>query len=282
VKILRTKKEVDLELRLLQNKQISVGLVPTMGALHEGHLDLVRNAKESSDMVLVSIFVNPTQFNNSEDFEKYPHTLDKDLELLDKIKTDYVFVPNIQVIYPHKPKVSMRFEGLDDILEGEFRPGHFNGVGIVVLKLLNIVKPQKAYFGQKDLQQVAIIKQLVADLSMDVKIVTLPTVREKSGLAMSSRNLRLSPEEKESALVLFRSLIFARDELLKGKDWFGIRTEVTDRFKSQGVELEYFEFVNTNTLEKLVKIESAVPSSVCTAAYVGQVRLIDNMPVQED
>lgn len=253
-----------------------------MGALHEGHLDLIKKAKLYSDIVIVSIFVNPTQFNNTEDFEKYPQTLDKDMDLLEKIEVDFLFLPIVEEIYPRTPRLKMVFEGLDDTLEGEFRPGHFSGVGVVVAKLLNIVNPHKAFFGQKDLQQVAIIRQLVYDLSLDVEIIVLPTVREKSGLALSSRNMRLSAIEKEEALILIQSLSFAKSELLAGKDWLRIQAEIEQRFDNKKIKLEYFELVNSYTMEKLNSIDIKVPCSVCTAAYVGTIRLIDNITVIED
>lgn len=253
-----------------------------MGALHDGHLDLIKKAKLYSDYVVVSIFINPTQFNNAEDFAKYPQTLDKDMELLDKTGVDYLFLPELEEIYPNKPRLKMLFEGLDNTLEGEFRPGHFSGVGIVVAKLLNIVKPHVAFFGQKDLQQVAIIRQLVADLSMDVKIISLPTVREGSGLALSSRNMRLSEKDKEKALIIIHSLSFGKSELLSGKDWLSTREEIKEKFTVQDIKLEYFELVNSHTMDKLEKIDHTIPSSICIAAYIGEVRLIDNITVTED
>lgn len=281
MKILRTKEAVRLFLSNLPNSQISIGLVPTMGALHKGHLDLVHKARKDSDLVIVSIFVNPTQFNNPEDFAKYPQTLDRDVELLKESKVDCLFLPELEEIYPSKPRLSFKFEGLDNVLEGEFRPGHFSGVGIVVSKLLNIVKPHKAFFGQKDLQQVAIIRQLVADLSMDVEIITLPTIREETGLALSSRNMRLSEMDKERALILIQSLNKAKEELLSGKNWLSIRAEINDQFASGKIELEYIELVHTYTMEKLDAVSPHIPSSVCIAAYIAGVRLIDNISIIE-
>ncbi|PSL02962.1 pantoate--beta-alanine ligase [Cecembia rubra] len=280
MKILPTKDAVKKFLLSLPNSQTTVGLVPTMGALHEGHLDLVRKAKENSDIVIVSIFVNPTQFNNPDDFAKYPKTLDKDLDLLKNIGVDAVFVPDNQEVYPESPLIKIDFGDLERVLEGSFRPGHFNGVGIVVSKLLNIVKPHKAYFGQKDLQQVAVIKRLVKDLSFDVEIIVVPTVREASGLALSSRNLRLSPVQRENALVLYKSLSFAKTELLKGESWFTIKSEVENQFQqTPEVELEYFELVDSDKMTVLESLQEGISLSICTAAYVGDVRLIDNISV---
>lgn len=278
--VLYTKDTVKKFLYNLPRNQTTVGLVPTMGALHEGHLELVRKAKENSDVVIVSIFVNPTQFNNPDDFAKYPKTLDKDLDLLKNIGVDAVFVPDNQEVYPESPVIKIDFGDLERVLEGAFRPGHFNGVGIVVSKLLNIVNPHKAFFGQKDLQQVAVIKRLVKDLSFDVEIIVVPTVRESSGLALSSRNIRLSPEQREIALLLYRSLSFARAELLKGKNWFTVKSEIEMLFQqTPQVELEYFELVDSEKMTVLKGLQAGIPISICTASYVGDVRLIDNISV---
>lgn len=278
--VLYTKDTVKKFLYNLPRNQTTVGLVPTMGALHEGHLELVRKAKENSDVVIVSIFVNPTQFNNPDDFAKYPKTLDKDLDLLKNIGVDAVFVPDNQEVYPESPVIKIDFGDLERVLEGAFRPGHFNGVGIVVSKLLNIVNPHKAFFGQKDLQQVAVIKRLVKDLSFGVEIIVVPTVRESSGLALSSRNIRLSPEQREIALLLYRSLSFARAELLKGKNWFTVKSEIEMLFQqTPQVELEYFELVDSEKMTVLKGLQAGIPISICTASYVGDVRLIDNISV---
>lgn len=280
MKVLYTKDTVKKFLHNLPSNQTTVGLVPTMGALHEGHLDLVRKAKENSDVVIVSVFVNPTQFNNPDDFAKYPKTLDNDLDLLKNIGADAVFVPDNQEIYPELPLIKIDFGDLERSLEGAFRPGHFNGVGIVVSKLLNIVKPHKAFFGQKDLQQVAVIKRLVKDLSFDVEIIVIPTVRASSGLALSSRNMRLSPEQREIALVLYRSLSFAKTELLKGKSWFTVKSEIELQFQqTPQVVLEYFELVDSEKMTLLEDLQAGTPLSICIAAYVGNVRLIDNISV---
>jgi pantoate--beta-alanine ligase len=280
VNILHTKEAFKSFRQNLPNDQITIGFVPTMGALHKGHLELVKKAKDSVHVVVVSIFVNPNQFNNLNDFTNYPKTLDKDLELLSEIGVDCVFVPDNQEIYPFQPKLRIDFGDLERVLEGSFRPGHFNGVGIVVSKLLNIVKPHKAFFGQKDLQQVAVIKRLVEDLSFDVEIIVVPTVREEDGLAMSSRNLRLVKEDRLKSLVLFKALTFSKSELLAGHDWLDIRKEVNRMFAAQqGVELEYFELVHSNEMKILDGLVPEIPISLCTAAYVGGVRLIDNISV---
>ena len=260
----------------------TIGLVPTMGALHEGHLALVEKAKQSTDFVVVSIFVNPTQFNNPEDFAKYPKTLEKDLEMLISKGVDAVFVPSNEEMYPRQPKLSIDFGDLERTLEGAFRPGHFSGVGIVVSKLLNIVKPDRAFFGQKDLQQVAIIRRLVEDLSFDVELVVVPTVREEDGLALSSRNMRLSESERKEALVLFRSMEFAKKELLAGADWLEVKEKARAMFASvQNARLEYFEWVDSQTFEPIGRFSAGQASSICTACYIGEVRLIDNLSVND-
>jgi pantoate--beta-alanine ligase len=251
-----------------------------MGALHQGHLELVKIAKQYSDVVVVSIFVNPTQFNNQQDFEKYPKTLDKDLDLLNKSGVDYLFLPDTMEIYPSKPMLSIDFGHLDKILEGAFRPGHFNGVGIVVSKLLNIVKPHEAFFGQKDLQQVAVIKRLVLDLSFDVKINVVSTIREEDGVALSSRNLRLSQDSRQSARIISKALFFAKTELLAGRSWLSIRQKINQMFESESLaKLEYFELVTSDTFFVLEDIREDKNVSICAAAYFGEVRLIDNVSV---
>ncbi|MEB2783309.1 pantoate--beta-alanine ligase [Algoriphagus persicinus] len=258
----------------------SIGLVPTMGALHEGHLDLVRKAKSESDIVVVSIFVNPTQFNNQEDFENYPNTLEEDLDKLKNEKVDFVFIPKIESIYPEKPKLSINFGSLETDLEGAFRPGHFNGVGIVVSKLFNIIKPNSAYFGQKDLQQTGIIRRLVEDLSLGVELVVVPTRREEDGLAMSSRNLRLTPEERHQALILINSLRKAKQELLSKRSWFEVQNQIKRDFEEIPLaRLEYFELIHPESFTSYTDFDPNQKSTICVAAYLGKIRLIDNLPI---
>ncbi len=263
----------------LQKNQ-NIGFVPTMGALHEGHLDLVRKSLSSMEVTAVSIFVNPTQFTNWEDFQKYPITLESDLEKLEKAGVDYVLVPEVDTIYPTQPNLKFDFGDLERVLEGKFRPGHFNGVGIVVSKLFHLIKPHTAFFGQKDLQQVAIIKRLVQDLSFDLKIEVVPTRRDQDGLALSSRNLRLSVEERKIAPMLFESLIFAKNQLLEGGAWKEIKGSIENGFANQvGSRLEYVELINPDTFQELTEFDTKSSSSVCIAAYIGEVRLIDNMEI---
>ncbi|MCH7403322.1 pantoate--beta-alanine ligase [Belliella kenyensis] len=280
MEILRTKLDVKSRLNQVRNSQKIIGFVPTMGALHEGHLTLIDNAKLNSDLVIASIFVNPTQFNNKDDFEKYPITIEKDLDLLKQKGVDFVFLPAVEELYASKSIVKFDFGYLDKTLEGVFRPGHFSGVGLVVSKLLNIVKPHKSFFGQKDLQQVAVIKRLVEELEFDVRVITVPTVRELDGLAMSSRNVRLSIEGRAKSTILYQSLTFAKDELLAGKEWFIIQEQVKSNFQNISTcSLEYFELVDTNSLEPKNNLDKASGLSICIAAYVEDVRLIDNLEI---
>ena len=263
---------------LQQNHQI--GLVPTMGALHEGHLDLVKDSISKTDLTVVSIFVNPTQFNNPEDFQKYPKTLDQDLKKLEEAGVKYVFLPSEEVMYPTPTHLKFDFGELEHVLEGKFRPGHFNGVGVVVSKLFHLIRPNVAFFGQKDLQQVAIIKRLVTDLSFDLRLEIVPTRREKDGLAMSSRNMRLLPEERQKALLLFNSLQKAKSELLSGKEWIEVRDQIESDFAKEPVaKLEYFDLVQTDTFITYYNFDPNQKSSICVAAFIGDIRLIDNMPI---
>jgi len=258
----------------------TIGFVPTMGALHEGHLELIRASKLSCDITVVSIFVNPTQFNNSEDFTNYPKTINEDLEKLRQEKVDYVYTPSNDEIYTEEPVLSFSFGRLESTLEGAFRPGHFNGVGIVVSKLFNIIKPNRSYFGQKDLQQVSIIRRLIIDLSFDIELILVPTKRDPDGLAMSSRNLRLSPLERKSAPLLFKSLTKAKNELLKGKSWIQVREEIFRDFKTNSlINPEYFELIHPETFRTYKEFDPSQKSSICVAAYLGNIRLIDNVPI---
>lgn len=266
-------------LQCLKSDKI-VGFVPTMGALHEGHIDLVKASKRLCDITVVSIFVNPTQFNNIEDFDRYPNTLSADLDKLLDNKVDYVFVPTKETIYPDFIKSNLDFGDLERVLEGKFRPGHFKGVGIVVSKLFNIIKPHIAFFGQKDLQQVAVIRQLVADFSYDLSLEIVPTKREKDGLAMSSRNIRLSPIERQASLLIHKSMQQAKSELIEGKDWLTVKENIRQNFDLEPLaKLEYFELVHPEKFEIYSNFEANRKASICTASYIGDVRLIDNLPI---
>lgn len=261
-----------------ENKQL--GFVPTMGALHQGHLDLVAKSIESMDFTVVSIFVNPTQFNSSEDFQNYPQTLEADLALLESAGADFVFVPSVATLYPQPTHLRFDFGNLEQVLEGEFRPGHFNGVGLVVSKLFHLIQPTCAFFGQKDLQQVAIIKRLVQDLSFGLSIEVVPTRREKDGLAMSSRNQRLSPAERQQAVLLYSQLLLAKERLLAGEPWGSVLADTKLAFlTAANCQLEYFALLHPETFEIFDTFTQEDARSLCIAAYVGPVRLIDNLPI---
>ncbi|WP_143962827.1 pantoate--beta-alanine ligase [Litoribacter populi] len=278
MKILRTRIEVKEALAPIRKEGKTIGLVPTMGALHAGHLSLVEKSKSYSDITISSIYVNPTQFNNPKDLEKYPRPIEKDLKLLEENGVDFVFLPDDGEMYPRETRLKFDFADLEKVLEGEFRPGHFNGVGIVVSKLFHIIQPDHSYFGQKDLQQVAVIKRLVNDLSFDLEVVTVDTMREQDGLAMSSRNIRLDDRDRLVATILYRCLTFAKDELLAGKDWFETKDKVTKRFLDEPkARLEYFELVKADTMEKVATITPGETFAICTAAFIKEVRLIDNL-----
>lgn len=255
----------------------SIGFVPTMGALHEGHLSLINKAKSETDLTVCSIFVNPTQFNNSHDLAVYPRTLEADCSLLERVACDVVFAPSADEMYPQMPTMTFDFGDLERVMEGAFRPGHFNGVGIVVSKLFHIVQPDKAFFGQKDLQQCAIVNQLIHNLSFDLEFVVCPTQRETDGLAMSSRNRNLSPEQRSIAPVLYKALQKGGDLLLNGQSSVQVKQAIEESLGNiQAIELEYFEIANKNTL---APIQEYVPekTALCIAAYLGKTRLIDNI-----
>lgn len=263
--------------KIRREQDRTIGLVPTMGALHEGHLSLVREARRMCDVVVVSVFVNPTQFGPSEDYEDYPRDLTKDTALLTDYNVDYIFAPAAEEIYPKDFSTYVNVGGLSKLLEGESRPGHFRGVATVVAILLNTVRPDFAFFGQKDAQQAVIIKRMVKDLAFDTEIVVSPTVREDSGLAISSRNLYLDAEEQESAAVIHRALKQAKEIYKKGERHAGkIAESVRATIETEPrVRVDYVRVVDAETLEKLDKLDER-PMLVAVAAYVGKTRLIDN------
>ena len=258
----------------------SVGFVPTMGCLHEGHLSLVKRARKENSTVVVSIFVNPTQFGQSEDFGEYPRDLDRDLEMLEGEKTDIVFVPSEEEMYPDGFNSWVDVEGVTERLEGASRRGHFRGVATVCLKLFNIVQPTRAYFGQKDAQQAVVITRMVNDLNMGLEIVVAPTVRESDGLAMSSRNTYLGPREREAAPVLFQALSLA-EGLWRGgeRDAAKIRRKMTALIHKEPLaRIDYVSIADASTLEELEKIDR--PALVSLAVKIGKTRLIDNITLR--
>ncbi len=264
--------------RKLRRESKTVGFVPTMGALHEGHLTLVKEARQMCDIVIVSIFVNPTQFNNSIDLEKYPRDLTKDVSLLAEYEVDYVFAPEEHEIYPDGFSTYVNVQNVTDGLEGEFRPGHFRGVATVVTILFNTIRPDHAFFGQKDAQQVAVIKRLTTDLGFETEIVVVPTIREESGLAMSSRNERLSKEEREKAVVIINALRAAKMEFKRGERNASHLTQIVkDTIATEPLaKLDYVEIVDRDSMQTIEKVGDN-EALIVIAAYFGDVRLIDNV-----
>lgn len=278
MKVCKTIPEIRSLIDAAKNAGKSIGLVPTMGALHDGHLSLIDAANRKCDFTIASIFVNPTQFNNPEDLEKYPRDNITDLEKLKSAKCDLVFMPNETEVYPMKPTLSMDFGDIGNELEGKFRPGHFDGVGLVVSKLFNIIQPHQAFFGQKDLQQFFIIKTLVDQLNFPITLNMVPTLREKSGLAMSSRNMRLSKVERNEASLIFKALKRAQKLLISGKSVHQAQQEIKELFdKSERLVLEYFEVIHTSDFKPVSEVSDDRNIAMCVAAEIGGVRLIDNM-----
>ncbi len=278
MKLVQTIKELQTALDALRSEGKTIGLVPTMGALHAGHASLVKRAVEENDVVVVSDFVNPTQFNDKNDLVKYPRTLDADCELLEQVGADFVFAPSVEEIYPEPDTRQFSYAPLDTVMEGKFRPGHFNGVCQIVSKLFYIVQPTRAYFGEKDFQQLAIIREMVRQMDFGgLQIVGCPIVREEDGLALSSRNARLSAEQRTQALAISRTLF-------NSVEYAASHTvEETCRFvedsiaAAEGLELEYFELVDGNTLQKIASWEDTDYPVGCITVFCGEVRLIDNI-----
>lgn len=254
----------------------SIGLVPTMGALHDGHLYLVDCAAKENDVVVVSIFVNPIQFNNPDDLKKYPRNIEKDADLLARHHTDYIFAPDTQEMYPDKVSKTYDFGQLDKVMEGEFRPGHFNGVAVVVHRLFDIVEPDTAYFGEKDFQQLAVIRQLVKQENIPVEIKGCPIIREENGLAMSSRNQRLTSKSREKASLIYKTLKKAV-EMSQNKTVQQVKRFVIKELKENYIDPEYFEIVDSATLQPINNWQDAEHQRGCLAAYIDDVRLIDNI-----
>lgn len=268
--------ELKAHLQALKDKGYTIGFVPTMGALHEGHLSLITQAKKKCDKVIVSIFVNPTQFNNSNDLEKYPRQEEKDLLLLEENECDLVFLPSVEEMYPEDyiaPKVDL--DHIENTMEGKHRPGHFDGVVNIVSRFFKIIEPEKAFFGRKDFQQVAVVKEMVKQLKLTVQIEEVDTMRTPSGLAMSSRNINLSEQEREEAVVISQVL-------KKGKSWAKTYApavtlnKMKDYFNESNLALEYLQIVHPENLNDLNQYWVS-GATACIAAYCGEVRLIDNM-----
>ena len=281
MKVIHTIKDLQAELSVLKAQGKKVGLVPTMGALHAGHASLVKRSVNENEVTVVSVFVNPTQFNDKNDLVKYPRTLDADCKLLEACGATYAFAPSVEEMYPEPDTRQFSYAPLDPVMEGAFRPGHFNGVCQIVSKLFEAVKPHRAYFGEKDFQQLAIIREMVRQMQFDLEIVGCPIVREEDGLALSSRNARLSAEERENALkisqTLFKSRTFAATHTVSETLKF-----VEDAIAAvPGLRLEYFEIVDGNTLQKVDNWNQTSYVVGCITVFCGDVRLIDNIKYKE-
>jgi len=277
MKVFKTVKSIQDHL-LKMDKSKTIGFVPTMGALHKGHLSIVKKAKAENDLVVVSIFVNPTQFDKEEDLKKYPSSLEKDLELLKAEDCDLVFTPTTSEVYSSQIKaISFDFNGLDKVMEGAFRKGHFDGVGTIVKKLIEIVHPDKAYFGEKDFQQLQIIKKMVENNQISVQIIPCEIYREKDGLAMSSRNIRLTKEQRQAAPLIYQTLLkaqklFPKEDIPTVKHLIKLELE-----KNNFLNLEYFEIADIKTLKSAVNKKENKKYRAFIAVFAGKVRLIDNI-----
>lgn len=277
MQVLNTKNELVSLIGNLKKEGKQVGFVPTMGALHNGHLSLVRECKKNSDIVVVSIFVNPTQFNDLEDLKRYPRTLNKDVELLKTVNCDIVFAPSVEEIYPEPDTRKFDFGYIESVMEGAKRPGHFNGVGQVVSRLFDIVSPDKAFFGMKDFQQVAVIKSMVEQLKYNIEIIPCPIIREESGLALSSRNALLDEDHKKNAPHIYATLKKARNLVLQ-MSVADLKKWIIDEINSNPyLETEYVEIVDNTTLKVVNDWSEKSIKVACVAVYAGKVRLIDNI-----
>ena len=281
MKVVNTIIELKRVLDACREKGMSIGFVPTMGALHNGHASLVERSVSENDITVVSVFVNPTQFNDKNDLKNYPRTLDADCALLERVGAAVVFAPTVEEMYPTEDTRQFSFEPLDTVMEGACRPGHFNGVAQIVSKLFYAVDPHKAYFGEKDFQQLAIIREMVRRLAFDIEIVGCPIVREEDGLAMSSRNTLLSDDERERALTI-SSALFASADFAKVNTLAATKAFVEDMIDdTEGLELEYFQIVDGNTLQQIEEWGDSDYVVGCIALFCGNVRLIDNIKYKE-
>ncbi|WP_293889897.1 pantoate--beta-alanine ligase [Flavobacterium sp.] len=277
--LFNTQNELVSHLNSVSNKETSIGFVPTMGALHEGHLSLLKESLKNNSVTVISIFVNPTQFNNVEDLTKYPKTLEKDIEKIKSISNEIlVFAPSVDDIYEGKTvSTPFNFDGLENQMEGKFRPGHFDGVGTIVKRLFEIIKPSNAYFGEKDFQQLQIVKKMVEKTKMPVTVVGCPIYREKNGLAMSSRNERLSDAERKEAAIIYQT-IFQTKNLFASKSVKEITEFVIKEFqKHPNFELEYFQIADEATLLPCIRKNRAKKYRAFIAVFVNKIRLIDTV-----
>ena len=256
-----------------------IGFVPTMGYFHQGHLSLVAEANKQCEITVVSIFVNPSQFGPNEDFESYPRDMQRDLELLSKYKVDYVFSPNPEQMYPQDYRTWVEVEGISSILCGASRPGHFRGVATVILKLINIIKPNFMFMGEKDFQQVTVLQTMLKDLNCETQIVPCPIIREEDGLAMSSRNIYLNPEQRKQALCLYRAIQQAQAKYKQGlRDTNLLKKQAADLIINSGGKIDYISFVEPKTLQEVAIADDN--TRIMLAVFIGKTRLIDNAPLK--
>ncbi len=277
MKVIRTHKELDEVLNPSREQSLTIGFVPTMGALHEGHATLVRKCVSENDISVVSVFVNPTQFNNKEDLRLYPRTLDADCKLLESLNVYYVFAPTVEEMYPEEDNTQFDFGDLDKVMEGQFRPGHFNGVAQIVSKLFDAVKPTRAYFGEKDFQQLVIIRNMVQQLAIPIEIIPVAIVREESGLARSSRNERLTEAQRKDAANINRILQKSKRFVNAGTISECIDFIISEINKVDSLEVEYMEIVDGDSLQSVSDWNSSHYIVGCIAVFCGDVRLIDNI-----
>lgn len=265
-------------LKEIRKSEKTIGLVPTMGALHDGHLSLINASKAQNQVTAATIYINPTQFNNPADLAKYPRSLDEDVAKLEKVGCDAVFIPDNSEMYESATSLKFDFGLLGEVMEGKYRPGHFSGVALVVSKLFNIIRPDNAYFGQKDWQQFAIIQLIARELKFDLALHSVATYREPDGLAMSSRNLRLNPRQRKHANVFYNALLQAKKNLQDGKKVSEVKHIVSEIVgEATDVKLEYFEVADSINLNVLEFVNGTEKPILCIAGYVGDIRLIDNM-----
>jgi len=282
MRIISSVKEIREAVRTYREKECKIGFVPTMGYFHEGHISLIKTSLLNNDITIASIFVNPTQFGEIEDYDRYPRNMERDIGIARDNDVDIIFKPSVEEIYPDGFKTKVIVKELTEKLCGKYRPGHFDGVCTIVLKLLNIIRPDNAYFGQKDAQQFIVIRRMVKDLNIDANIVVCPIIREKDGLAMSSRNIYLKSEERKASVLISRALFEAENKI---KDGERDVTEIIQEIKkildtSTLIKPQYIEAVDTDTLENISVIKGRILLAI--AAYVGNVRLIDNIIMEVD
>lgn len=277
MQIIKHIQSLDKALLKMRKQGATIGFVPTMGALHKGHLSLVNKSVQSCHSTIASIYVNPTQFNNKNDLKNYPGNFKADYELLDSAKCDIVFLPGDKEMYPEQDKRHFNFGFISEIMEGEMRPGHFNGVAQIVTKLFDAVKPDRAYFGKKDFQQLAVIRKLVDDYNYNIEIIGCPIVREKDGLAMSSRNVLLKEAERSEAPNIYEALLQIKNKI-ESTEVFELKKFVKDKIsQTKHLKLDYFRIVDSKTLVPVNKITNEKAVTACIAVYAGKVRLIDNI-----